>query len=136
VSTVRVSEQREVWRSPGFASIWIEGVVLDGSEQHEHCIVRILRVGENIAALLQVHTRYTVPVRVSVVCTERYRGAAYNRLPCRRSAIGATGSTMVWHAFDTSTSRICLRLMRFKLDFEPSVATSLSFCQYEGFAAG
>jgi len=40
---------------------------------------------------------------------------------------------MVLHAFATSTSRICLRLMRFKLDFEPSVATSLRFCQrWEG----
>jgi hypothetical protein len=125
-----------VWYLPGFASVWIECMVLDRSEQHEHCVVHVLRIRENISALLQVHTRYTIPARVSVTCTERCSDATHNKLPCRRNAIGAIGSTMVRHAFATSTSRICLRLMRFKLDFEPSVATSLPFCQYEVFAVG
>lgn len=56
----------------------------------------------------------------------------HNRFPCRRRARGATGSTMVWHAFGTSTSRICLRLMRFRLDLEPRVATSLPFSSVKG----
>jgi hypothetical protein len=49
----------------------------------------------------------------------------YRRLPCRRKAIGAEGSWMVLHASGTFTSRIALRVTFFKVDFEPSVATSL-----------
>lgn len=39
--------------------------------------------------------------------------------------MGAAGLTIVLHAFTTSTSSICLRVILFKLDLEPSVATSL-----------
>jgi hypothetical protein len=39
--------------------------------------------------------------------------------------MGAAGSMMVSHVFTTSTSRMALRETFFRVDFEPSVATSL-----------
>lgn len=40
--------------------------------------------------------------------------------------MGAAGSMMVSHVFTTSTSRMALRETFFRVDFEPSVATSLA----------
>lgn len=50
---------------------------------------------------------------------------SYSKLPCKRSAIGASGSMMTLHALDTSTSCIALRLIRLAMDRDPRVATSL-----------
>jgi hypothetical protein len=89
--------------------------------------VRTLRVREDISALLQIYTRYTVPVRVSVVhltSPKLYiQQVALQTQSHRRDRVD--------DAFATSTSRICLRLMRFKLDLAPRVATSLP-CKLEG----
>lgn len=53
------------------------------------------------------------------------REATYSKLPCRRSAIGASGLIMTLHASGTSTSRMALRLTRRVMDLDPRVATSL-----------
>lgn len=53
--------------SPSFAGLGVKCVVLHRAKQHKHRIVRTLRVRENISALLQINTRYTVPMRVSVL---------------------------------------------------------------------
>lgn len=62
--------------------------------------------------------------RRSMSLYERYRNA-YNKFPCSRSAIGASGLTITLHAPGTSTSRIALRLNLLVMDRDPSVATSL-----------
>ena len=51
--------------------------------------------------------------------------ATHSKLPCRRSAIGASGLMMTLHASGTSTSRMALRLTRRVMDLDPRVATSL-----------
>lgn len=53
---------------------------------------------------------------------------AYNKLPCSRSAIGASGSMMTLHALGTSTSCMAFRLIRLAIDRDPRVATSLCVC--------
>jgi hypothetical protein len=51
--------------------------------------------------------------------------SAYSKLPCSRSAMGASGLTITLQAPGTSTSRIALRLSLRVIDREPRVATSL-----------
>lgn len=51
--------------------------------------------------------------------------STHSKLLCNLSAIGASGSIIVSHAFLTLTSKIALRVTFFVLDFAPRVATNL-----------
>lgn len=46
--------------------------------------------------------------------------------------MGASGWVMVWHAFGISTSKMALRLIFFRFDLEPNVATSLEGSAWQG----
>ena len=80
-----------------FASLRVESCILYKSQHHMHRIVRILSIRQDIATLLHIHTRHPIPDSRSVArqnLTSRSSGT-YSKLPCRRKAIGATGSVIV-----------------------------------------
>ena len=120
----------------------IQNICLESLEDSSHPSSRRLCIGQDVTALLRVDARDTVPGYCQLACHDRVeavRGnASYRRLLDRRSDMGAAGSMMVSHVFTTSTSRMALRETFFRVDFEPSVATSLAskrsaldvFCVY------
>ena len=109
----------------------IQSIYFESLEHSTHPSSRRLCVGQDVTALLRVNARDTVPdgSPVSLACHNRVDSAqgssSYRRLLDRRSDMGAAGSMMVSHVFTTSTSRMALRETFFRVDFEPSVATSL-----------
>ena len=107
----------------------IQSICLEGLEDSTHSGPCRLCIGQDIAALLGVDARDTVPGYCQLASHDRVEAVrgniSYRRLLDRRSDIGAAGSMMVSHVFTTSTSSIALREIFFSVDFEPSVATSL-----------
>lgn len=95
-------------------------------EHSPHIALRSLRVRQDVSALLRVHACNTIPANVSAATGQgdAHRADTHSKLLCNLSAIGASGVTIVSHAFCTSTSRMALRDTRLSVDFEPSVATS------------
>jgi hypothetical protein len=93
-----------------------------------HFIPEILRVREDVGTLLVVHARDAIPAKMSEMASmpQGAMGLPNRRLAWSRRANGVVGSVMVLHALGTSTSRIALRVTLFRLDLEPSVATSLA----------
>ena len=94
-----------------------------------HLVLRLLGVREYVAALLRVHPRYAVSARltlsvIAISFPEDVHGLTYSRLLCSLNAIGASGLSIVSHAFCTSTSRMALRETFLSVDLEPRVATS------------
>lgn len=91
-----------------------------------------LGVEQSVPALLVVDSRDAVAEGEcqfvnGMQSFSKYTVMIYSKLPCSRSAIGASGFTMTLHASGTSTSRIALRLRRLAMDREPRVATSLDY---------
>ena len=120
----------------------IQSIYFESLEHSAHPSPRRLCIIQDVTALLRVDTRDAVSDCCQPACHEKVEAtqgnASYSRLLDRRSDIGAAGSMMVSHVFTTSTSRMALRETFFRVDFEPSVATSLAskrsaldvFCVY------
>lgn len=113
---------------PCLPSIWVEFRCLDSVYECSHVTLGDLRIREDVATLLIEDTRDAVAGigRGLSVCTGEAELLTHSRLLCSLNAIGASGSMIIWHVFGTLTSRIAFRLIRFDVDLEPSVATSLS----------
>jgi hypothetical protein len=108
----------------------IQSICFERFKDSTHPGPRRLCISQDVAALLRVDTRNTVPSYSQLPRRDRDEPtkakATHSRLLDRRRAIGTAGSMMVSHVLTTSTSRMALRETFFRFDFEPSVATSLA----------
>jgi hypothetical protein len=108
----------------------IQSICLESLEDSTHPSPRRLCIGQDVSALLRMDARDSVPGCCQLACHDKVGAvqgnASYRRLLDRRRDMGAAGSIMVSHVLTTSTSRIALRETFFRVDFEPSVATSLA----------
>lgn len=96
-------------------------------EDGAHIVPCRLRVRQDVAALLAVHACHAISAILSAASRESddvQPPCTHSKLLCSLNAMGASGVTIVSHAFCTSTSRMALRETRFSVDLEPSVATS------------
>jgi hypothetical protein len=122
-----LGESSEVAFIPHLAHFRVEVHIPQNEINPSHLIPEILRVGEDVGALLVIHARYAITVQEvrKGKQPEGAVGVSNRRLAWSRRASGVVGSVMVLHAFGTSTSRIARRVTFFRLDLDPSVATSL-----------
>lgn len=86
---------------------------------------RMLGVSQNVATLLMEDASDANADLISPSIPPLDK--TYSRPLCRRNARGASGLSIVSHAFGTLTPKISLRLTLRSVDFSPNVAASLNY---------